>query len=361
MNEHAPKEIAAPDLPYQPRLPRHYRPPIGLIGCGGITDHHLTAYRNAGLSVVAFCDLNRDRAEQQRDKFFPDAEVCQDYRDLLRKDEIEVVDIATHPPERPEIIKAAVRAGKHVLSQKPFVLDLDVGRRLVDLADEHGVCLAVNQNGRWAPHFAYLRAAVESGLLGPLASAQMSVHWDHTWVEGTPFEQVDHLILYDYAIHWFDMVNCLFADQSAIRVFAGEVPTSWQSITPPLLAHASITFENAHAVLAFNADTRHGSQDRTYVVGSKGTISSVGPGNRIQHLTMTTAEGVCQPVLEGSWFPDGFQGTMCELLCAIEDNRTPSIDARRNLDSLALCFAAVVSARQNEPIRPWDVIRLSKS
>jgi predicted dehydrogenase len=44
-----------------------------------------------------------------------------------------------------------LRAKKHVLSQKPFVLDLDTGARLADLADEMGVKFAVNQNGRWAP------------------------------------------------------------------------------------------------------------------------------------------------------------------------------------------------------------------
>ena len=107
-----------------------------------------------------------------------------------------------------------------MLSQKPFVLDLDVGQELVDLADKCGVKLAVNQNGRWSPHFSYMRAAVADGLLGELSGIHMSVHWDHTWTEGTEFEKVRHLILYDFAIHWFDMVNCLLADKTPKRVFA---------------------------------------------------------------------------------------------------------------------------------------------
>ena len=117
-------------LPYQPRDPRHYRPAIGLIACGGITHHHLTAYRAAGYNVVALCDLVLSRAKSRRDQFYPDAQVYRDYRKLLRRDDIEVVDIATHPRERVAIIRDALRAGKHVLSQKPFVLDLDVGQRL---------------------------------------------------------------------------------------------------------------------------------------------------------------------------------------------------------------------------------------
>ena len=73
---------------------------------------------------------------------------------MLTRDDIEVVDIATHPHERvAHSSKAAIAAEKHVLSQKPFVIDLDDGEKLVDLADKNNVKLAVNQNGRWAPHF----------------------------------------------------------------------------------------------------------------------------------------------------------------------------------------------------------------
>ena len=87
-----------------------------------------------------------------------------------------MLDIATHPPDRVPLIKAALNARKHVLSQKPFVLDFDTGEKLADLADKKGVKLAVNQNGRWAPHFSYIRHAVQENLhrrfaIGPRARA----------------------------------------------------------------------------------------------------------------------------------------------------------------------------------------------
>ena len=154
----------APDLPYQPRSPKEYRPNIGLIACGGITEWHCKAYRKAGFRVVALCDLIAERAKKRQADYFPEAQITTDYRDLLRRDDIAVVDIATHPPERLPLIEAALRAGKHVLSQKPFVLDLDAGERLAALADAQNVKLAVNQNGRWAPHFSYIRQAVQSGI-----------------------------------------------------------------------------------------------------------------------------------------------------------------------------------------------------
>ena len=349
-------------IQYRPVDPVRYRPPIGMIGCGGITQYHLEAYQKAGYDVVALCDIRRSAAEQRRDEFFPAANVYTDYRDVLRRDDIEVVDVTTHPPERPPIVRASLMAGKHVLSQKPFVLDLDVGQELVELADKQGVRLAVNQNGRWAPHFSYSRAAVAAGLMGELSGVHFSVHWDHTWTAGTAFEEVQHLILYDYAIHWFDMVNCLLAEEHAIRVFASVARTRRQTMKPRLLGQALIEYEHAQASLAFDADTKFAPQDRMYVTGSQGTISSVGPGNQEQTLTMETADGAgkitVQPTLVGKWFPDGFHGTMGELLCSIEENRTPTIDAARNLRSLALCFAAVTSAESRQPVVPGSVRKM---
>ncbi len=357
-NSNGPPVIPAPNLQYRPQDPVHFRPPIGMIGCGDITTNHLRAYRRAGYDVAALCDLNKERAEQRRDEFFPSARIYDTHQELLKNDDIQVVDITTHPPERPPIIEAALLAGKHVLSQKPFVLDLDEGQRLVDLADSRGLQLAVNQNGRWAPHFAYIRAAVEAGLLGRVNGIHLSVHWNHGWVAGTPFEKVKHLLLYDYAIHWFDIICCLMPQRDAIRVYSSVARSKTQSVWPKLLAQSLIEFEDAQASLAFDADTPIGSQDRSYVAGSAGSLSSVGPGNRIQKLTINTADGTAEPELQGCWFPDGFHGTMGELLTSIEQRRDCSINARDNLRSLALCFAAVSSADTHQPVVPGAVRKL---
>jgi predicted dehydrogenase len=101
--------IPAPDLPYQPPRPKSYRPAIGVIGCGGIVVQHLNAYLHAGYRVTALCDHTVDKARKYQEKFYPDAFVTTDYRELLRRDEIEVVDIATPAEDRVELIEAARR------------------------------------------------------------------------------------------------------------------------------------------------------------------------------------------------------------------------------------------------------------
>ncbi|QDV26246.1 Gfo/Idh/MocA family protein [Aureliella helgolandensis] len=343
------------DLPYRPATPRSYAPKIGVIGCGGIIKHHLEAYVVAGFDVVALCDLDLERAVASQKAFYPDAKVYTDYHQVLRDVSIEVVDITTHPPVRPPIIEAALRAGKHVLSQKPFVLDLDVGQRLVELAEKQNCYLAVNQNGRWAPHFSYARLAAASGILGNVFSAHMECHWDHTWVAGTEFEKIKHLVLYDYAIHWFDIVRCFFPGQNAKRVFASTARIPEQTLMPDLLGQALIEFEHAQSTLSFDAGVPYGSLEETYVAGTLGSLHSTGSGNQEQRLSVTTAQGRWSPSLQGKWFSDGFRGTMGELLCAIEEQRPCTISASDNLHSLALCFAAIASAEAGAAMVPGSI------
>lgn len=333
--------ITAPELPYQPQEPKYYRPAIGLIGCGGISAQHLNAYRHAGYRITALCDRNEHKAVVQRDEFFPKAEVLTDFRDLLALDEIEVVDITTHPANRVELIEAALLAGKHVLSQKPFVTDLEVGKRLVLLADKRNLKLAVNQNGRWAPHFSYIRQAIAAGLIGEVQSVSFTLHWDHGWIVGTEFEKIEHLLLSDFGIHWFDMAVCFFGERRWRKVTAGATTAIGQQAKVPMLAQAMIEFDGGQASLVFNANVIHGQEDRTVVAGTKGTIVSRGPSLSEQSIALFTAEGCAEVELAGTWFREGFHGAMAELLCAIEEGREPSNNARDNLRSLELCFAAI--------------------
>lgn len=349
------EEMAAPDLPYEPSDPEEYDPNIALIGTGGISEQHLNAYTDAGYSVVALCNRTREKAVERNEEYDLDADVYTDYRDVLSRDDVDVVDLLPHPKEREPIIRDSIEAGKHVLSQKPFAVDIDFGRRMVDLADEHGVTLAINQNGRWAPHWSYVRQAISAGLIGQPHGVHLNVDWNHNWIQETEINDVEHAILYDFAIHWFDILTCFVGEKEPQRVFASYAESPSQKADPPLLGQAVVEYEGAQANLYFDADTKLGPEDRTFVSGTEGTITSEGPDLEEQSVTIYTPDGYATPDLEGTWFPDGFHGTMAELLSAIEDGREPSNSARNNLRSLELCFAAVASAEDHEPKVPGEV------
>lgn len=349
------REIPAPELPYRPPRPRRYRPRLGLIGCGGISAHHLAAYRDAGWDVAALCDRQLERAAQRRAEFYPDARLFADYRELLAWREVDVVDLALHPAERGPVIADSLTAGKHVLSQKPFVTSLDTGAELVELARRQGVKLAVNQNGRWAPYLSYVHHVIQSGLLGPVQTVALRLNWDHTWCRGTPFEDVRHLLLYDFGIHWFDACALFFRGRRALQVQAATAFAAGQALRPALLATASVTFDGGLASLLFDGHSRFGPEESIQVTGTAGTVRTRGKPLANDALELFTAEGVCRPKLEGQWFNDGFRGAMGELLCAIEENREPLHGAADNLRTLEICFAALRSADSGQVQVPGQV------
>jgi len=339
-------------FPPRPRNPASHR--IGLIGAGGISDFHLKNYASCGWNVVAIADRTLAKAEARRDAYFPAADVTTDAAGLIRREDITVLDITPHPEDRVGLVRAALEAGKHVLSQKPFVLDLAVGAELVVLAERKGVRLAVNQNGRWAPHFGYLRQAVASGLIGEVRSVDFSLQWDQTWIAGNPgFESIHHLVLFDFAIHWFDIATCLLGAQRAQSVSASVLRFDGQRFQPPALAAVVINYPQAQVRMSFNVHTTLGEEDVTTVVGSAGTLRSRGPGlNNQPAVDVFLPDGYVRVPLQGCWFESGFVGTMGELLRAIEEGREPDNSARSNLPALELCFAALRSTDQGGvPVR----------
>lgn len=343
-------EVTAPVLPYGPPMPRDRSVPIALVGAGGISAAHLDAYRKHGLNVVAIYSRDIARATARRDAYFPACRVTDDYESLLADRDIQVLDITTHVDVRADLIRSALTAGKHVLSQKPFVSDIATGRELVEQAAAGGLRLAVNQNGRWAPHLAWMREAVRAGHIGVVTGAHVEIRWNHGWIAGTPFDAIDDLIFSDFGIHWFDFVASVIGNR-AREVRATFARAHGQKARPPLLAQALVAFDGGQASLVFDGATAFGASDSTSIIGDKGALSSRGPDLGRQNVELWRAEGVARPRLEGTWFNDGFAGAMGELLLAIEDGREPINSARDNIDSLRLCWAATRSAMTGEVVR----------
>jgi predicted dehydrogenase len=116
------------------------------------------------------------------------------------------------------------------------------------------------------------------------------------------------------------------------------------------LSQALVRLDGGQASLVFDGAVPHGPRDTTFIAGTRGSLQCDGPDLGTQSVTLTTAQGRARPHLEGQWFNDGFRGAMGELLCAIEDSREPLNGARGNLQSLALAFAAIESARTGREV-----------
>ena len=144
---------------------------IGIIGCGGIANqkHMPSLSKIENVRMVAFCDLIPERAQAAKEKFgTPDAFVCTDYRELLAIKDIEVVHVLTPNREHSEITVAALKAGKHVMCEKPMAKTADGARKMCEAARESGKKLAIGYQHRMKPQARFAKEYIESGALGEI-------------------------------------------------------------------------------------------------------------------------------------------------------------------------------------------------
>src|SRR5687768_2313417 len=115
----------------------------GLVGCGGFGrfcfEHYL---KLPDLECVAVADINADLARKTAAQFGVTA--CESPEDLLRREDIDIVHLATPPFTHGPLGMEALQAGKHVLCEKPLAVTMDDALALAALAKERGLVLAVN-------------------------------------------------------------------------------------------------------------------------------------------------------------------------------------------------------------------------
>ncbi|MBR5010361.1 MAG: Gfo/Idh/MocA family oxidoreductase [Clostridia bacterium] len=144
---------------------------VGIIGCGGIAQnkHMPSLSKIENVRMVAFCDLIPERAQMAKAKYgTPDAFVCTDYRELLAIRDIEVVHVLTPNREHAEITVAALKAGKHVMCEKPMAKTAEGARQMCAAARESGKKLAIGYQHRMKPQARFAKEYIESGALGEI-------------------------------------------------------------------------------------------------------------------------------------------------------------------------------------------------
>lgn len=144
----------------------------GVIGCGEIgVRGHIPGFRAAGVHVVGVCDANAARAEATAAKLdIPHHYV--DYRDLLARADIDLVAVGLPNALHAPVTLDALRAGKHVLCEKPMSVDAAGAERMVAEARERKLMLSINHQMRFEPTALAMRDAVASGRLGRVYYAE---------------------------------------------------------------------------------------------------------------------------------------------------------------------------------------------
>lgn len=141
---------------------------IGIIGCGKIAQvRHIPEYAgNKYCKLSAFYDVSLSRAEDMAHKYGGVA--CGSYEELLNKKEIDAVSICVPNHLHAEITIASLKAGKHVLCEKPMATTIEDCEAMVRAADKAGKKLLIGHNQRLTPAHRTARKLIEEGLIGDI-------------------------------------------------------------------------------------------------------------------------------------------------------------------------------------------------
>ena len=148
---------------------------VGIIGCGGIANQkHLPAL--AGIEeveVVAFCDINEERAILSKNTYgTSDGRVYSDYKEMLEKEDLDIVHVCTPNSSHAEISIAAMEADNHVMCEKPMAKTAEEARAMIEASEKTGKKLTIGYQNRFRKDSQFLHAACADGELGEIYNAK---------------------------------------------------------------------------------------------------------------------------------------------------------------------------------------------
>ncbi|GAA4676711.1 Gfo/Idh/MocA family protein [Frondihabitans cladoniiphilus] len=149
---------------------------VGFIGSGMISEQYLeNLTKFPDIEVVRIGDIDTERAAASAAKWGVDRSGTGD--EVLADDDVEIVVNLTLPATHVEVSTAALRAGKHVWSEKPIGVDRESAKGLVDLAASLGLKLGIAPDTILGPGWQTAKRAIEAGVIGTPLTAVTSMQW----------------------------------------------------------------------------------------------------------------------------------------------------------------------------------------
>lgn len=182
---------------------------IGIVGVGGVARYaHLPAYLKNNMLVKCICDTNIQVANEIGQQFGI-SNIYSSAEEMIAKEDIDIVDVATPPSSHLEILEICARYHKRVLMQKPIIVTLDQYNQLDALINKLP-SFRVNLQGRYVSAWQKVKQILESKSLGsPLLCTinnqdwwdRQPERWDNSIRNYIVFEMLIHHI--DLCIYWF--------------------------------------------------------------------------------------------------------------------------------------------------------------
>lgn len=194
---------------------------IGIIGCGSIANNaHIPAYmKNEKAEIKYFCDIIEERAKTAVEKYGCGTAVT-DYHDVLGDPEVTAISVCTPNNVHSEIAITALRAGKHVLCEKPAARVYSEALEMQKAQHETGKILNIGVVNRFNTGVNKLKELVEQGELGEVYQVYVSFR-NHRSIPGlggafTTKEIAGGGVMIDWGVHFFDIVMYVCGDPAPL-------------------------------------------------------------------------------------------------------------------------------------------------
>ncbi|REK66229.1 MAG: oxidoreductase [Cohnella sp.] len=344
-----------------------------VIGTGSISDFHLKSYaRHPDAELVAVCDLNAERARKKADQFGA-AKSYSDYKELLADPDIDAVSVCTWNNTHAEISIAALRAGKHVLVEKPLCTTVEEALRIREAVEETGKQLMIGYVRRYDPNARLLKEFVDKGEFGDLYYAKASSIRRHGnpggWFADRSRSGGGPLI--DIGVHMIDLCWYMMGKPKAVTVSGNTYrklgnranirnlshykAADWDPKVNTVedLASAMIRFENGASLQVDVSFALHAQKDEASIklYGDKGGFE-IDPEIVIVTEKHDTILNVTpQTDHRGFHFEAAFQSEIDHFVECVREGRKPISPVEDGVEMMKILNAVYESAERREEIR----------
>ncbi len=336
---------------------------VAIVGLGFMAATHIKAYRKVqGARIAALCNPSGRNLDGDFSKVFGnvgdqqplkldmrEVKACREFSELLADDSIHLIDICSPTNTHPEMAIAALRAGKHVLCEKPMARTSLLAREMAGVASESRKFLMPAMCVRFWPEYVWAREAIVSGKYGKVLSARFRrVAEPPAWGQRFFFDgRLSGGALLDLHIHDADFVQYCFGRPS--RVFASGYSKFSGAIDHVVAQYEVASGAVVHAEGSWAMSPGFGFSAGFTINFEKATADfdlSRG-GDALKLFQDGHSPLVIKPGGE-----DGYAQELAHILDCIRSEKAPSVVTPEDgVGAIELCEAEEASIRSGQPVQ----------
>jgi predicted dehydrogenase len=348
---------------------------VGIIGTGGISNAHYRGYTKSGLGeIVALADVSQKNLKARAEEWgVPEDRCFTDYRKLLKLDDVQAVSICTPNKYHAKQSIDALKAGKHVLCEKPMAMTVAEAKRMVNAARENDRQLQIGLMHRYRPEAEFVRKLVDENVLGDIYYARCQAIRRRGVPSWGVFGQMDEQGgggLIDIGVHQIDLTWWMMGCPAPVSVtgatyrtigdqpghFGSFGPWDHKTSTVEDFASAYVRFENGATMsieCSFNVNLPHGRQGQD-IVGTRGGAGLSPLTVQIEqfgHLTDCTPQDICMLDFKGKkvgW--SHHEKEVADFCNNILQGRPVSIPANEAIVTQKIINGIYKSAKSGKPV-----------